>query len=193
MTLSDLITTVRIVLSPIFFLVFFSPEWFGTSATFTIVFLWVLFIIMEFSDLFDGYFARKLKQVSETGKLMDPFADSISRLTYFICFVGFNLMPLWIFILVLYRDVSVAFIRLIVSRKGITMSARVSGKLKAWVYAFAGVGGLVVTSLQRLNIFKSIIPQSKAVLFILFFVAAGIAIWSLLDYTSVLWKKDKKH
>ena len=50
------------------------------------VVLWVLFVVIELSDVFDGMVARRRQIVSDLGKLLDPFADVVSRLTYFIVF-----------------------------------------------------------------------------------------------------------
>ena len=46
--------------------------------------VWLVFALIEISDLLDGHLARNLKQESELGKVLDPFADSLSRLTYFV-------------------------------------------------------------------------------------------------------------
>ena len=76
-----------------------------------------VFVLIEFSDLLDGHFARTRKQESELGKVLDPFADSLSRLTYFVAFAGSGILPLWILLILIYRDVSVAYIRVMVSTR----------------------------------------------------------------------------
>lgn len=192
MTLPNAITTSRVVMSPLFFIFFFLPRWSGFPDSVSIVVLWVLFVLMEVSDLFDGAVARRLSQTSDTGKLLDPFADSLSRLTYFFCFTTAGLMPIWIFLVLLYRDLGVGFIRLLVLRRGTTLSARVSGKLKAWVYAIAGVFGLLLLTAQigfSDSLFDSIVSTSAIVIF---YAAGAIAVWSLIDYASVLYRKPNE-
>ncbi len=190
MNLPNTMTSARIVLSPIYFVLFFLPEWFNTGTTVSIVLLWIVLVIIELSDLFDGALARKTGQTSDTGKLLDPFADSLSRLTYFLCFTMADIMPVWVFVILLYRDLGVGFVRLLMSRKGVVLSARISGKLKAWIYAIAGVIGLAYYTLH------TYIAESTAdtVFYygsFVFFVAAGfIAVWSLVDYVSVLVRKS---
>ncbi len=76
----------RVVLSPVFFVVYFMPQWFNFTAVPVIAALTLIFTAIEVSDLIDGKVARKLNQVSDLGKLLDPFGDSLSRLTYFLCF-----------------------------------------------------------------------------------------------------------
>lgn len=193
MKIANILTLSRIILSPVFFICFLMittaiPQ----LSSFFLIITWVLFIIMEFSDLFDGILARCLKMESEVGKLLDPFADSISRITYFLCFAMQGIMPFWIFIIVLYRDLAVSFIRLLMLKRGITLGARISGKIKAWIYAIAGIGGLVVFSCKRLLIFTAeigiLITGSK----IVFIIVGVIAVWSLIDYLMVFLKKNKE-
>lgn len=141
-----------------------------------------LFIIIEVSDFFDGALARKYGTVSDFGKLFDPFADSFARLTYFLSFVAVGIMPVWIFLLVMYRDVGVAFVRLLTMKKGVAMGAQLSGKIKAWVYAVAGGAGILLVSARSFlpeNI-TSIIEKATMVTF---WLCAATAVWTMLDYT----------
>jgi len=152
----------------------------------------LVFILIEVSDLLDGHAARSLNQESELGKVLDPFADSLSRLTYFVAFAGSGILPLWILLILIYRDVSVAYIRVMVATQKVLMSARLSGKVKAWIYAFAGIGGLVDFALGRLGW----IPESQGsihvVVFVFFVLAAAVAVWSLADYAVFFLKKFGK-
>lgn len=191
MNLPNMVTGSRIALSPFFFLVFFLPHWFEISATVPVIVVWVLFLLIEFSDLYDGQLARKLDQISDTGKLLDPFADSLSRLTYFLCFTMAGFMPVWVFLIILYRDLTVAFVRLLVSRRGVAMSARRSGKIKALIYAVAGAAGLAYFTVKAVPAASGIEPAAGTIVYIVFLVAALVAIWSTVDYLSVLFIKKK--
>ena len=62
------------------------------------------------------------------------------------------------------------------------MPARTSGKVKAWVYAFAGIGGLLAFSMNKLGWPDGGAGPSAGVAFWLFVVAAAVALWSLADY-----------
>lgn len=183
MNLANFLTALRIMLSPVFLIIFFIPVWTGGAFEAGSVYLiWIIFLIMEFSDLFDGMAARASNQVSDFGKLFDPFADVFSRLTYFLCFVGLGIMPVWVFAIIIYREISILFFRILVMKKGIAMGARMGGKLKAWAYAFAGVGGLIFVSIERLGIFSEIIDALRSVTLVLFILAGIASLVSLLDY-----------
>ena len=148
------LTTGRIILAPVFFLFYMLAV---HGSPFLLIAVCLVFALIEVSDLLDGHAARALNQESEMGKVLDPFADSVSRLTYFVAFAGSGILPLWILLLLVYRDVTVAYIRVMVSRGKVLLPARTSGKVKAWIYAFAGIGGIVEFSLGRFGW----IPQSS--------------------------------
>ncbi len=126
---ANALTITRIVLSP-FFMVAFMID---TFAAYVVCF--ILSIIMELSDYFDGKLARWNKQTSDFGRLMDPFADSISRFTIFLCFLSAGWVPLWMVAIFFYRDVLVSLIRVFAMKQGVIVAARKSGKTKAWVQA----------------------------------------------------------
>lgn len=62
-------------------------------------------VIAFMTDLLDGYLARKLKQVSEIGKIIDPLADKIFFGTVVIILVVQLYLPLWFVLVILIRDV----------------------------------------------------------------------------------------
>jgi CDP-diacylglycerol--glycerol-3-phosphate 3-phosphatidyltransferase len=136
------LTLSRIVVAPIFSYFFVrsfhaaSPAlWLGISIG--------LAALIELSDAFDGFVARSRNQVSDFGKLLDPMADSLSRQTIFLSFMicSDHIIPLWMFLLFLYRDATLSILRTMCAYKGTVLAARRAGKLKAVVQA---VGAFVV-------------------------------------------------
>jgi len=105
--------------------------------------VWLVFLVSEFTDVLDGWVARKLGEASDLGKLLDPFSDVISRLTIFLVLLLVGVAPLWFFLIILYREVSMTFLRLLIVQKGVVQGASSGGKLKAWLYFFASLAGLV--------------------------------------------------
>ena len=99
MTLADKITSSRLILAPLFFVFFnyFDSFW-------TVIVLWAIFIVSELSDLLDGMVARKRNEISYFGKLFDPFADTLTQLTYFLCFVMEGILHPFLLLAVLYRE-----------------------------------------------------------------------------------------
>ena len=185
-----ILTWGRIALAPVFFLLY---ELAGAGSPFLLIGVWICFVVMEVSDLLDGLLARMFKQETELGKVLDPFADSISRLTYFVALAGSGILPVWVLLIFVYRDMAVAYIRVMTAREKVMMPARVSGKLKAWVYAVAGIAGIAVFSLRKLAWIPGILAGVEGIAFGLFLLAAAVAMWSLADYASFFLKKFREN
>lgn len=95
-----------------------------------------LFGVSELSDAFDGYLARKFHQVTDFGKILDPMADSIYRISVFLSFTRPPVnVPLLIVFIFLYRDSVISTLRTICAFRGFALAARSSGKIKAVIQA----------------------------------------------------------
>jgi CDP-diacylglycerol--glycerol-3-phosphate 3-phosphatidyltransferase len=194
MTVSNAITVSRILLSPVFVALLVLCDRLGPGRNAALVVLWIVYFLIEFSDLADGFLARRLNQESELGKVLDPFADSLSRLSCFLAFTVAGILPLWIFMVVLYRDMWVNFLRLLTAKRGILQGARLTGKIKAWVYALANVACLGRFTADR------VLPNSiiHDILCIFCLICFGciviIAVWSGIDYSASYFnrKNEKK-
>jgi CDP-diacylglycerol--glycerol-3-phosphate 3-phosphatidyltransferase len=179
MSNADKVTLSRIFLAPIFF-IFYRYPLLGPLPT--VLLLWLLFVVIEVSDLVDGRLARSSNMVSDFGKLFDPFADVLARVTYFICFAFDGIMPLWIFLIILYREFSILFLRMMLSGRGIAMGARPGGKLKAGLYMISGLSALLYSSLQRLSLAAPLHDPLKILVVIVFVAAAILSVLSFADY-----------
>jgi CDP-diacylglycerol--glycerol-3-phosphate 3-phosphatidyltransferase len=134
--------------------------------------------------------ARKLKIVSGFGKLFDPFTDVLARITYFVCFAWVGIMPLWILVIILYREFGINFLRMLLVERGIAMGARSGGKLKAVVYVVAGLVSLLVWSLMQ---FSMEVPRALSIFVTLSYVLAAIlSVSSFLDYVNQFRKYRAK-
>lgn len=141
MNIPNKLTVTRLVLAPIIFF-WFSFSNAGNSVLYVAV-LAFLFLGSELTDLLDGKIARKKNLVTDLGKVMDPFADVICHLTYFTCFVIAGYMPVFCFIIILWREFTQTFMRMLLVSKGQVMPANMFGKIKTCCYAlcsFVGFG-----------------------------------------------------
>lgn len=185
MNLPNTLTLGRIFSAPLFFVLFFLPQWFGVPRTALIPLLWALFLLSEVTDALDGYLARKMNCVTDLGKLMDPFADVVSRLTYFVCFVGWGWMPLAALLVILYRELGITFIRMMMFRTGTALAARIGGKLKAIFYFVSGLFGMAALSVVTYWPQSSASPWMVKIAIGLFIGAAAAALISFVDYLLV--------
>ena len=138
MRLANFFTTSRIVLTPIFFIVYYLPEYTSVSPKIAIAVLIPLFAYMQFTDFLDGYVARKYNMVSDFGKLFDPFADVLANMAVLFCFTLDGLLPSLFFLIILYREVSIIFVRMLAIKKGLVIGAKMLGKIKTLLYIAVG-------------------------------------------------------
>ena len=90
----------------------------------------LFFLIASLTDFLDGYIARKLKLVTDFGKLMDPLVDKILTSAVFIILTQENMIPAWITITIISREFLVTGLRLLASNQGKVLSADSLGKWK---------------------------------------------------------------
>ncbi len=189
MNLPNKLTISRLVMAPLFFIVFFLPVWFGKSLnSVSAILLLVLYVCTELSDLLDGIIARKRNLVTDLGKVMDPFADTLSRLTYFVCLLGVQVMPLWAFVIIMWREFSIVFLRMLMMGTGKAVAANIWGKTKAVMYAVSGLGGIVYVSVARLMENHDWMIWAEPILLVLFALSALASLASFITYMHSIFK-----
>ena len=133
-----ILTLSRIVICPIFLVVYLYYGKMGIPLIVMPYILLFLLLVCELSDIFDGVVARRQKQVTELGKILDPMADSIVRISLFLCFTqGIVQLPLLLVLIFVVRDSVISTLRTVCALRGTALAARVSGKLKAVLQAVA--------------------------------------------------------
>ena len=96
-----------------------------------------LAFISELSDLLDGIIARRrYNMVTDLGKVLDPLADSISRLSIFLAFFQMGHANIWMILIFFYRDSLVSTLRIVAASRSLILSARKAAKLKLWFKQF---------------------------------------------------------
>lgn len=188
MQLSNRFTLTRVLLSPIFFLLYFIPIWTGGSFSRVSMCIGIpLLAFMEFTDYLDGHYARKHNEVSDFGKHFDPFADVIVHMSTFVCLMRScspegGYMPAFIFILILYREMTMNFLRMVAVTKGTTIAARKGGKVKTVVYVISGFYGFFLETLVRFNVELECFGILKNVSLGLFVLCVVLSYISFTDY-----------
>jgi CDP-diacylglycerol--glycerol-3-phosphate 3-phosphatidyltransferase len=200
MKTADKLSALRIILAPVFFIIYFIPRWnpggivrlFPGFSAWSVPFLWFIFVVSALSDMFDGMVARKRNEVSDFGKFFDPFADTLAQLTYFLCFVLDGIFPAILYVPVIYREFAILFLRNLMLRKGIAMGARMSGKIKTVAYISACALALLAVSIRRIYPAGRLVPVVLTVAFAVFAVSVALAVVSFVDYVKVYQKKREQ-
>jgi CDP-diacylglycerol--glycerol-3-phosphate 3-phosphatidyltransferase len=89
-----------------------------------------IFGIASVTDWLDGYLARRRRQVTWLGQMLDPIADKLLTSAAFISLVQLNLAPAWMVALIIGREFAITALRSLAYTKGITIPASPLGKIK---------------------------------------------------------------
>lgn len=136
MSLALYFTLLRIVISPLFPVLYLEHEWFGIPSRGLPYVLLTLLAICECSDLIDGIIARRCNQVTDLGKILDPMADSVTHISLFLTFTqGVVSLPMVLVLIFFYRDFFISTLRTLCALRGIALAARSSGKMKTLIQA----------------------------------------------------------
>lgn len=126
MVLPNQLTVLRIILTPVFFVLFLS------GVPWMIQLSLLVFLIAAITDWYDGWLARKFNYITEWGKFLDPLADKILTSTAFIAFVIINVLPLWMVLLIIIRDLVITLLRVGADYKKMSFSTSYTAKWKTF-------------------------------------------------------------
>ena len=138
-----------------------------------------VFLAAAFTDLLDGYLARRWKQVTTVGTLLDPVADKLLISAALISLVEIRLLPGWMVILIIGREFAVSGLRSIAAAEGYTIKAGELGKSKMMLQ----VAGLTLVMLAiRWPVLRNLALGAMWAV-----VVVGMA--SAIDYFRKFWRK----
>ncbi len=140
MNLPNKLTVGRLVLTVLFLLVFFSGIPWGETVAL------VLFLVASITDHYDGKIARRDGLITNFGILMDPLVDKILTCSAFIAFVGRDLMPAWMVVIIVGRELAITGLRLLAAAQNMVLAAEGFGKHKTVSQIVAIVATLVLVS-----------------------------------------------
>lgn len=182
----NVLTMARLVLSVVVF-VLVPCGWYFWA-------VWV-FIIAASTDWVDGYFARRFNQVTQLGRIFDPFVDKIivCGLFIFLAAEKESGIAAWMAVVVVGRELLVTALRGFIEQSGGDFSAQMSGKLKMVFQCVAGgfsLGKLMYDAGQAPAWLQAILPADWLALLvpILVWVAVLSTIYSGLQYVVVATK-----
>lgn len=125
MTIPNLLTLLRLVLVVPFCYFVTAGIQFDTVAL-------VIFVVAAFTDWFDGYYARRFKQMSDAGKLLDPLADKLLVAAALIAFTADATigLPVWTVVVIIGREFLITGLRGMLTEQGVVLAADNIGKAK---------------------------------------------------------------
>lgn len=141
----------------------------------------VIFALAAFTDFIDGYLARKRKEITKLGILLDPIADKILVITALILMVDMVLIPAWIAIVIIAREFIVTGLRIVALTKDIVIPAEMGGKIKVT----AQIASILVLLVDKAGIFFDLYSTG----IVLLWVAMLLGVISGVQYFILFWKR----
>jgi CDP-diacylglycerol--glycerol-3-phosphate 3-phosphatidyltransferase len=155
---ANVLTTVRLVLVPVFAVVLFhdgghDPAWRWAA--------WAVFAVATATDVLDGELARRRGLVTTFGKIADPIADKALMGTALVGLSILGDLPWWVTVVILVREVGVTLLRFWVIRIGVIPASR-GGKIKTLLQG-VGIGLYVLPLTGWLRTLSAVVMAAAVV------------------------------
>lgn len=131
-----------------------------------------LFLGAAFTDFLDGFIARRRKQITRLGQLLDPAADKILTSAAFISLVGLGLAPAWMVVVIVAREFAVSALRSVAALQNRAIAASIAGKLKTGLQ-IAAISLAIIS--RQLGEFHTLAPVAL-------WAAVLVTLYSGLEY-----------
>ena len=132
-----------------------------------------IFGFASLTDWLDGYLARRRRQVTWLGQMLDPIADKLLTSAAFISLVQLNLAPAWMVAIIIGREFAITALRSLAYSRGITIPASPLGKIKM---------GSQVTAILLLILGWGPLPSLAVVGYVALWAVMIAALLSAVDY-----------
>ncbi len=167
------LTVFRILLIPLFIIEAPSNPHFGA----------LLFLIASITDFLDGYLARKFKQITKLGIILDPIADKLLVITALIIIVELGMISSWLATIIISREFIVTTLRFYALSKGIVIPAEKAGKIKTVLQMISILFILIADEILGVDLYD--------IGLLLLYMATAMAVYSGIGYIYNLWRALK--
>ncbi|MGB6430553.1 MAG: CDP-diacylglycerol--glycerol-3-phosphate 3-phosphatidyltransferase [Candidatus Acidiferrales bacterium] len=182
MNLPNSLTILRIFFIPLLVVVLLTQQpninFWGLPMNFAV---WGVLILLAAAatDWADGYYARRRRQITTLGILLDPIADKLLMTGAFISLVEMRLVAGWMAVIIIGREITVQGLRNIASAEGFTIPASALGKTKMVLQVLAVC--VVILAAKR--------PQFHRLGILLLWLVVVSAIGSAVQYFKKFWSQ----
>lgn len=128
MNIPNILTMFRLFLIPVFILIFFSGI--GNSLILAVA----IFLVAGFTDVLDGYIARKFNMITKWGIVLDPLTDKLMLLTVLSCLVIEGYTPLWILLVIGAKEIFMIICGTLLYRQDWVIPSNIFGKVSTLLF-----------------------------------------------------------
>lgn len=173
----NIISYFRILVAP-FFLFFFISD----NSTLVLISIY-LFLLGALSDYLDGWYARKFNQSSKWGIFIDPLADKVLNSTAFLAFVFIDIIPFWMVLIIILRDLFMTFLRLFADSHKLPIRTKKIAKAKTvmqFVLIIYIIGVFFFSIIQNDSELLNLVT-SRYIYYSMLFLTI-FTVWTVFDY-----------
>ena len=189
-TIPNLLSVIRILLIPVFAVLFYKQEYGWAILT---------LVLSGLSDFFDGKIARKFNQISALGKMLDPVADKLTQVTLAVLlFVSFNKAQdptlkafSWVFLVFIVKEIVMVVGGAVMLACGIRPgAAEIYGKVAT--FAFYAIMILVIAFGPEVGVFRTVFTLPNILMMILVIISAILTLVAFTSYIPGTFRQFKE-
>ena len=189
-TIPNLLSVIRILLIPVFAVLFYNQDYGWAIVT---------LILSGLSDFFDGKIARKFNQISALGKMLDPVADKLTQVTLAVLlFVSFNKAQdetlkafSWVFLVFIVKEIVMVVGGAVMLACGIRPgAAEIYGKVAT--FAFYAIMIIVIAFGPEVGVFRTVFTLPNALMMILVIISAILTLVAFASYLPGTFRQFKE-
>lgn len=128
MNVPNILTLFRLFLIPVFVILFFS------GVPHSLLYSIYVFLIAGFTDILDGYIARKFNLITKWGIVLDPLADKLMLTAVLTCLVVDGLAPLWVLVIITTKEIFMIIAGTILYRNNSIIPSNSFGKISTCLF-----------------------------------------------------------
>ncbi len=189
-TIPNLLSVIRILLIPVFAVLFYKEEYGWAILT---------LVLSGLSDFFDGKIARKFNQISALGKMLDPVADKLTQVTLAVLlFMSFNKAQdetlkafSWVFLVFIVKEIVMVLGGAVMLACGIRPgAAEIYGKVAT--FAFYAIMILVIAFGPEVGVFRTVFTLPNILMMILVIISAILTLVAFASYLPGTFRQFKE-
>ncbi|HRP01730.1 MAG TPA: CDP-diacylglycerol--glycerol-3-phosphate 3-phosphatidyltransferase [Candidatus Kapabacteria bacterium] len=188
--LPNILSILRLILSPIFFLLLISRD------SNLIIIAYCLYVFGAITDYLDGFFARRYNSMSKFGNFFDPLADKFLTSFAFLAFANFQIINIWLVVIVIFRDLFTTLMRIY---KFETKSGLITSKTAKWktflqmLFIFYVLTIILVYYSKCIDISYKLYRELLYSNYIdaMMLIITAVSVWTLIDYGVTFIAKPK--
>ena len=182
-TIPNVLTIIRIILIPVFVVLFFKGEKIAALC---------VFCAASLTDMLDGYLARKLNQITDFGKLFDPLADKLMVLTAMVCQTFWGPLPLVAVIIVALKELVMVLGGVFMLSKDVVVYSNYFGKAAQVGF----IASLILSFFHERFVEGNVMLRGMTPNIILLWITVALAVVAMVIYATgaikTINKKEEK-